>query len=295
MARAELTYNRVTMDIRRSEMDRYVQSEADLRSTLLLLWSRWPWILASVVLFLLVGTGVAFLTTPIYRATVVMVPAQTNRAAGALGGALGQLGGLASLAGLNLNSSDSDTEEALAVLRSRSFTENFIVDKGLVPVLFPNASKQPTLARAFRKFDEKVRTVVQDKKTGLVTLRVDWRDGIVGAQWANELVARLNAEMRGRAIVKADDALRYLERELPNNSQLEVRDAMNRLIESQIKQRMLANVTQEYAFRVVDHALPADPDDPLWPKRALLLIGGAVFGLFAGIFFVLFHQMMTRQ
>jgi uncharacterized protein involved in exopolysaccharide biosynthesis len=220
---------------------------------------------------------------------------------------LSQLGGIASLAGVNIGSVDTQTEEALAVLRSRSFTERFIADKNLMPQMFPRewdktrnnwkrpASKQPTFARAYRYFDKKIRAVVQDKKTGLVTLRIDWRDCVAGAEWANELVARLNAEMRGRAIREADASIKFLEKELPNTSEVEVRDAINRLIEAEFKQRMLASVTQEYAFRVADPALPADPADPLWPQRTLLLIGGAILGLLVGVFVVLLHQMMVMR
>lgn len=292
------------MDISRATTHADSGNAADLRSTLVLLWARRWWILMATVIVLLAAMAVQILTTPLYRASVVMVPAFPDRETGVLSSALGQLGGLASLAGFNVSSTDSETEEALAVLRSRSFTERFIVEKNLLPLLFPGSwdaarnqwkTRPPTLARAFRRFDEKVRTVVEDKKTGLITLEIDWRDGVAGAAWANELVARLNAEMRRRAITNADAAVQYLQKELPNSSEVSIRDAINRLVEAQIKQRMLATVTQEYAFRVVDHALPADPQDPLWPKRWLLLLGGAVLGLFVGIFIVLFHQMMVRR
>ncbi len=288
----------------RSEAYSNVDNGTDLRSVLVLLWIRRWWLLLSIAVSLAGVTALAFLTTPIYRASVVMVPAFPSGGTGLLGSALGQLNGLASLVGVNVNTMDSQTEEALAVLQSRSFTEQFIVEKKLMPVLFADKwdsardgwrGKPPTLARAFRYFDKKVRTVIEDKKTGLVTVRVDWRDGVAAAQWANELVARLNAEMRSRAINEATADLQYLRSELATSSEVEVREAINRLIETQINQRMLADVTQEYAFRVVDRALPADPTDPLWPKRTWLLVGGAVFGLLIGIFVVLFHQMMARQ
>ncbi len=66
-------------------------------------------------------------------------------------------------------------------------------------------------------------------------------------------------------------------------STMEARDAISRLMEAQVKQRMLANVTQDYSFRVVDRAIPPDKDDPISPQKALLLVSGVLLGLAVGI------------
>src|SRR5580700_6383863 len=89
------------------------------------------WILAITVLSMAAFTAAAFLITPVYRAATVLVPASTDRSnlGNALTSALGQLGGLASIAGVNVGTSDLATEEALAVLRSRQFTERFISEE----------------------------------------------------------------------------------------------------------------------------------------------------------------------
>ena len=259
---------------------------------------RW-WILGITIAFTAIATGVAFLTTPIYRAAVVLAPASVERdSGGALGGlAASSLGGLAS--GLGLGPKDLDTEEALAVLRSREFTERFVDSLNLMPKLFPRQwdsatgtwkaglSKVPTPARAYKLFDKKIRSVVEDKKTGLVVVEVDWVDRMDAAVWANDLVRQLNKEMRSRAITKADASKAYLEKELETTSTIEIRAAISRLIESQVKQRMLASVTQDYSFRVVDRAIAPDSDDPLWPTKWLVILVGALLGLGLGIVFVL--------
>ena len=260
---------------------------------------RW-WLLGSVVLFTVIGAAVAFLTTPVYRATVVLAPASAERDNGAaLGFASSSLGGLASGLGLGLGPKDLETEEALAVLRSREFTEHFVDSLNLMPKLFARQwdrekgtwktglSRIPTPAKAFRLFDKKIRSIVQDKKTGLVTLQVDWTDRNDAAVWANELMRQLNAEMRSRAITKADASRQYLEKELQTTTTVETRDAISRLIESQVKQRMLASVTQDYSFRVVDRAIPAEVDDPLWPIKSIVILGGAALGLVVGIAVIL--------
>jgi uncharacterized protein involved in exopolysaccharide biosynthesis len=283
------------------------EDEIDLRQVFDRLWAgRW-WLVLSVVLFTGLFAAAAFLSTRIYRASTVLVPANSGR--GGLGeslsGSLGSLGGLASLAGINLGSSGSDTAEALAVLRSRQFTEAFIKDKNLMPTLYPAAwdeqaktwkagVRQPTAAQANKYFDTRIRTIVEDKKSGLVILQIEWKDRQAAADWANMLVQRLNAEMRGRAIANADASLGYLRKELEGTTVVDTREAINRIIEVQIKQRMLANVTQEYVFRVVDRALPPDSTDPVKPKKLLLLVAGPLVGLAIGIICVLVFGWLSR-
>lgn len=268
---------------------------------------RW-WIFASMVLFTVVFVAVALLSTPVYRVATVMVPAsnERNTLSASLSSALGTLGGLAGLSGIAGNLNESGTEEALAVLRSRQFTESFITDEKLMPRLFPHKwdetrgqwavpeKKVPTLARTYKYFDRKIRGVSRDKKTGLVTLQIEFRDRNEAARWANELVRRLNAEMRARAIANADASLGFLEKELESTSVVEMRQAINRLIEAQIKQRMLANVTEEYAFRVVDAALPPDADDPVRPRKVLMSAAGPAVGLIVGVALVLIMAAIRR-
>ena len=276
------------------------ETVVDLHGLLRKLAARRGWVVASIAFFTVAFGVAAFVMTPVYRATVVLVPAGTERSSGALGQALGQLGGFAALAGINVGSADAETEEALAVLRSRQFTEGFLNDEKLLPKLFADkwnatagkwtTKSPPTPARAYRHFHRKVRSIGQDKKTGLVTVQIDWTDPIEAAAWANKLVGRLNQEMRVRAIARADAYVGYLEKELESTTTVETRAAIGRLIESQIKQRMLALVSNEYAFRVVDRAMAPDRDDPARPNKLLMLVAGPLTGFVIGVLLVLLQD-----
>lgn len=265
----------------------------DFRALLAKLASRRWWIVGIVFAVTAAFTIAAFVMTPVYRAATVLVPAAANRVGGDIGSALGQLGGLAAIAGIGIGSGDSETEEALAVLRSRQFTERFIDDEGLMTRLFADkwdaANKTwkqgiaPTSSKAYRYFDEEIRSVTRDKKSGLITLQIEWRDRKEAAAWANEIVQRLNEEMRARAAKNAVASVGFLERELESTSNIANREAIGRLMEAQIKQRMLANVTQEYAFRVVDKAMPSDEDDPVKPQKLKMIAGGLLLGCVFGI------------
>jgi LPS O-antigen subunit length determinant protein (WzzB/FepE family) len=116
---------------------------------------------------------------------------------------------------------------------------------------------------------------------------IEWRDPVQAADWANTLVARLNAEMRSRAIANTTASVGFLEAELKTTPTVETRQAISRIIAAKINQRMLANITEEYAFRVVDKALPPDPRDMVRPKRPVLLALGPILGLLVGAFIAL--------
>ena len=55
--------------------------------------------------------------------------------------------------------------------------------------------------------------------------------------------------------------------------------------EQQIEQIMFANVREEYAFRVVEWARPADKDGFEFPNRVLFAALGLVLGGVAGLAF----------
>ena len=274
----------------------------DIRLVLRKLWAGRMWMAVATIVTVSVVATVAFTMTPIYRAAVVLVPTSSGRdSIGAgLSGALGQLGGLAALAGANFSGGNSTTEEALAVLRSHEFIEHLVNELRLIPELYRQEWDEkaggwkaglvpPTTGKTYRKFMNLL-AVTQDRKTGLVTLEVEWRDRQRAADWANELIKRVNAEMRSRAIANANASLGYLEQELTGTAAIETRDAINRLIEGEIKQRMLANVSQEYSFRVVDKATAPDADDRVRPKRMVMLLVGALVGIALGSVGVLWFR-----
>lgn len=251
----------------------------------------WRWrVLGSALICTAIGTALAFLMTPVYRASVLLAPAP-GQGTSAVNSALGHLGGIASLVGLNVGSATADTQVAIAVLKSREFTDAFINQNNLMPQLFAKdwnarlarwrgpADTWPTENKAYKYFDEKIRDVSMDRHSGFVTLSIEWRNRIEAAQWANQMVAQLNAEMRDRAIRQAKSDILYLEQALKATESVEVHAALNELIAEQLRQEMVASATPEYSFRVIDRAVPPDSNDPARPKKVLTILAALIAGL----------------
>nr|WP_258539259.1 Wzz/FepE/Etk N-terminal domain-containing protein [Dissulfurirhabdus thermomarina] len=248
----------------------------------------------------------ALLLPPVYRAEVLLAPVTDQDQDARLSSLASRFGGLAAMAGVDIGGTESSKAEAVATLTSRSFTEAFIKEEKLLPVLFADEwdtekrrwkaadpEDRPTLWDAWRRFDEDVRFVEEDRKTGLVTLAVEWTDPELAARWANELVRRVNARLRERAVAEARRSIDYLERELRKTDVVELQQAIYRLIEGQIKTIMLANVREEYAFRVIDPAAP--PREKERPRRALIVVGGTLGGGLLALFLAFFLEFLDRQ
>jgi uncharacterized protein involved in exopolysaccharide biosynthesis len=264
----------------------------------------YKWMFGFVVLLVTaISIVLAFYMTPVYQAKVLLAPVDQDYQKKGLSGLVGQLGGLAPLAGVSLGGSSGDTQTAIATLTSRAFTDKVVKELGLLPVLFEEkwdkenqrwlvnkASEVPSMWDAYKRFNE-IRQITEDKKTGLYTLTIEWTDPVLAAEWANKLVERINANLREEAMVETEKNLKYLHEQINKTDVIEIQKSLYSLLESEIKKAMLANGSVEYAFRVLDPAVV--PEERIRPKRRLIILLGIIFGCFLGIVAVLFRNLLV--
>lgn len=269
---------------------------------------RRKWTVLAITAVFVAAAAVAALVMPKqYRATIMVAPANTRSVGG--GGALdslaSQFGGIASIAGLSMRG-DSRKSEAIATLQSEILTRNYVKERNLLPVLFaskwdaaagkwqdPTPGKVPTLWKANEFITKKVRSVSENAKTGLVTLTITWTDPELAAQWANDLVKATNDYMRGKAIVETERNIAYLKEQAAATDIAQVRSAIYTILESEIKNAMLARGTDEYALKVIDPAVP--PERHASPKLLVWVGVAFVSGLMVAIVFVLLGAARTDR
>jgi uncharacterized protein involved in exopolysaccharide biosynthesis len=143
-------------------------------------------------------------------------------------------------------------------------------------------------------FNEQVRDVNSLAGAQTVMLAVEWREAGVAAEWANDLAARLNEHMRRRDIARAERSIEYLNRQLEKTQVREVQRALFRLLESQLKTVMLAQVNDEYVMRVIDPAVAPPADDFVRPKRALIIAVGFVLSLVIAVGLVVWRESRDK-
>ncbi|NJD31288.1 MAG: hypothetical protein FIB04_05315 [Gammaproteobacteria bacterium] len=266
---------------------------------------RWM-VIGCLVLATGLAATAAFIMTPKYRADVVMIPVKADDTRSALSSVVGQLGGLASLAGVALGGG-GNKDEYIAYLRSHDFTARFIEDEKLLPVLFyrkwdakngrwnvENPEDVPTIADGVELFDKGIRSVQEDRRTGLVTMSILWRDRELAARWANLMVERVNRDLRARAIAESEASIEYLNSEVAKTGVVELRQSLYRLVENQVKTIMFAKVRSQYAFKVIDPAYVPDADKYVRPKRLAMILIGALAGLVGGLVLVALRLRLKK-
>lgn len=279
---------------------RTADDEISLRELWDILW-RGKW-LVIVLTALFAGGSVVYAmqAEEWYRAEVLLAPAD-EKSTSALGG---QLGGLAALAGVTVGGGDS--AEAVAVLESRELARNFIEDRNLLRVFFledwdsgagkwlgDDPEDWPEIRDAVKYFHENILSVNQDPRSGLVTVAIEWIDPEDAADWANNLVRRLNSRLRERALAEAETNVDYLRSELNQTNVITLQQSIGRLLESELQKLMLARGNEEFAFKVIDAASP--PRDRVRPKRALIAVVGTLLGGMLGVFVVFIRHAMRAE
>jgi uncharacterized protein involved in exopolysaccharide biosynthesis len=273
-----------------------------------LLWANRRILIITTAVMVSLSLVYVFVARNWYRAEVLMKLADQKQNQGLLGGLSGSgLGGLASLAGIEIGG-ENKSAEALAVLRSREFAEAFIKDLNLLPVFFyrdwdasakrwksSEIDKQPDIRDGIKYFEKAILTVKEDKKTGLITLSVDWTDPATAAAWADLLVERANDRMRQRAIADSDGSVRYLKQELAAATVLALQQSIARVLEIDLQKLALANADKEYAFRVIDHAQVPKRKWVEHPHRVLIVLGAFFLGVMGSGAFIMARDGIRRR
>ncbi|MCB0257445.1 MAG: hypothetical protein KDI55_27290 [Anaerolineae bacterium] len=270
------------------------RENATIADVLLEVWRlRW-WLVGAMLVPALFAFLYAMLASPVYKASV-LVRVVSEEQGRPLDSLISQVGGLASLAGMSSLGKGDGRVEPLAVLKSRSLAEDFIKQENLRPVLFPkwwDAESErwvigdpdgPPAGRTIREFWNDVLRIEEDAATGLVRVEIRWHDPAIAARWANSYIDLANKRLQQRAIAMAESRLLFLNQELAKGGDIQLQQAIYKLMQSEISSAMVANVRRDYAFSILDPAVPPDVDDPWWPRTVPLVVMASIVGLILGL------------
>jgi uncharacterized protein involved in exopolysaccharide biosynthesis len=254
-------------------------------------WRAKYWVVGFAVVGVAGALIVAATTPKRYRVEAVYaLPAQTQ--SGGVAGLVAQLGALSSLAGIGLGQ-DTNAATSLATLRGPGFTAEFIRKAGLESKLFPNrwdaASKRwtspaPTDLQLVKAFDGGgVRTIIEDRRTGLISVRIEWRDPAEAAVILSSMMNLANEELRQGALEESRRSIAFLSAELDKTNAVDLRQTINTLIATNLKQSVLATVRRDFAFHLVSAPVVPTERDFIWPRKILMAASGLVIGAIFGI------------
>ena len=267
------------------------EQEAGVVAVLQVIWNYKIYIFLATSVCALASIIYALLATPMYRAEIGITEVSVTGLNGA-GALANQLSGLAGLVGVNLGTGNGGGHESQAVLKSRRVVEEF-VKRHPMAELFPAQKQLPTLWFAVRRFQQNVFSIRDDKRAGTTIVAVNFTEPVTAARWANEFVALVNDILRTHAMDEAKRNIEYLNEQIAKTNTIELQRVMYNLIENETKTLMLANVRAEYAFRVVDPAVP--PEVRTSPQRTIIVLGGILLGFLIGTTAAVAHNTWRTQ
>ena len=303
--------------------DTQYDDEIDLRELFMVLWAGKIKIIAITALFAIASVIYALSVPNQYKATALLAPAQSS--GGGLSGALGQLGGLASLAGVSIGGGESsEAQIAQEIMKSWNFIESFIADNDLAVEVFAAEGwskgsntlkidddvydveknewliedddtgelRPPSSWKLFEKFSEQL-AVSEDKKSGLVSVSIEYYSPQIAKQWIDMYVSAVNAHMQQRQVAKVTNNINYLQAQIEKTSIAEMREVFYTIIEEQTKNKMVAEASPEYAFVAVSPSMV--PEEKSQPKRALICILGTLLGGMLSVLLVLIMHYTKKS
>lgn len=308
------------------ENNEYVQShniaddEIDLRELFSVIWQG-KWLIIAITTLFAVASVVYAINQPnIYKSEALLAPAEQEGS----GSLVGKLGGLASLAGVNLGGSSSNKVQlAIEVLKSRQFTSDFIQKHNILPDLMAAKTwdmqtntviynseiydaqnnkwlreveapfkPEPSMQEAFKVFS-KIISVSTDKESGMVTVSVEHVSPSVAQQWVSWLIEDINKSMKERDVLEAIKSTDFLTQQLEQTRITDIRAVLYKLVEEQTKTIMFAKVRDEYVFKTIDAALV--PEGKFKPKRALICVLGVLLGGMLSVMIVLIRRYVAKD
>ena len=289
--------------------------EIDLRELFSVLWSAKKKIIGITMVFAVFSVALALWLPNQYKATVVLAPAQQQ--SGGLASALGRVGGLASLAGLNIGSGESsDSQIAQEIMGSWSFIDKFIVENDLAVEVYAASRwrekqnelaidddiydvasqewliedddtdelRPPTSWELYKEFVDRI-TISEDSRTGLVSVSIEYFSPYMAQAWVDLYVQAINSHMQSREVVKVSRNIEYLQNQISKTAITEMQEVFFVLVEEQIKAKMVAEASPDYAFVAVSPSMV--PEENSQPKRALICILGTLLGGMLSVLMVL--------
>lgn len=287
--------------------------EIDLRELFRTLWAgRWT-IMAVAGMFLVLASLYLRVATYRHTAELFLTPAQSNGAS-----RLSGLGGLASIAGINLPQGQGEMSfslyqkgvysrslaEALArhpAIMHRVFADEWNAEtgqweqpQGFVPSTISMAKtvlgapvypwRAPEAGR-MQLFLSKSVTVTEDSKNPFATLSFRHKDPAFAVYFLDVLNTELDSILREKALERSTSNIAYLSDQLGKVTIAEHRAAIAESLSEQEKERMAASSSAPYAAEPFGSASASLR--PTSPKPVLVLAASLVGGVMLGSLLVL--------
>jgi uncharacterized protein involved in exopolysaccharide biosynthesis len=251
---------------------------------------------------------VSLLMTNIYRSEATITARQQEKAEG--GSALAALRGVAGIAGELVGfGSGGDVDKIETLLKSRELVRRVVEKNSLLPRLFEDdwdpkkkewkENPAPTIQDAYKLFKDDLLAVSRDRKTNIVTVKIDHKDPQFAKQLVDHYLTELSETLREETLNDAAENQRFLREQLDKTFDALLREKISNLLAKEIEKETFARAQRYYSFIVLDPPVVSDLDKKVKPKRALICILSVIvagfFAVFAAFFAEYVHNVKASE
>ena len=289
-------------------------SEISLRFIAKIIFSKIKSIILYSVLIFLTTLIVLFFIPDKYSSSATLSPNKDNQSYDQ--SSFQSLGAISSFIGFGEQSENvSSFQIALEKIKSRKFIENFINQKEMKLKLLgglkwnslenkflydssiynvKNESwlvKVPSDYKIFKEFKKNLR-ISKKGNSGLIEIKFISTSPVLSQKIIEQLIILINEVMSSEALDKAVANLDFLNKEINKQQNIQTKNAISRLMETQLQKKMIASNKLNYIFEVVNP--PMVPEEKSSPWRLGIIISSILIFNFFYIFYLIIWNLFRK-
>lgn len=291
--------------------------EIDFKELFSTLWESKTFILSTTSIFALLAMLYSLSLPNIYQSNALLNPVE---ASGQMSNGLGDYSTIANLTGLNLSTTntDSNAAKALKKINTLSFFVENILPNIFLPDLIALDSWDPAINKIIYNkdiYNDELKSWVQDSKTklaitspqsaylvflqnnlvfssdletGFITIGIKHQSPYIAKEWTEIIVDQLNDFFRKKDKLEAQTSINFLNQQMAKTNFTEIKEVIAQLIQNKTQQLALVESGKFYVFEYLDP--PAVMERRSEPSRAIITILGTIIGGFFGFFIVILRK-----
>ncbi len=288
--------------------------ELDLTEIFTTIWDNKKFIIAFTSIAAIVSVIVALILPNVYVSKTLLSPTSQEDS---LSSKLSGLSQFAGFAGVALPKSGSNkSEEGVERIKSYEFFSNYVLPnielqdivavKKWIPEnntivydekIYDKSKNQwpdgrPSAQAAYKSYGEAL-TVIQDKKTSFVSISIEHYSPYIAQKLVSIIIKEINESMRKIDSNQAEKSIAYLNQSALTTNIQPIREAIAKLLESQMRTLMLTASNEAYIFKVIDS--PIVPEKKSKPSRSIICILGTIIGGFFSLIIVFVRQFLNQN
>lgn len=279
------------------------------------LWEKKYLISASAFIFGLIAALYVLTLPNIYQSSMLLKISENESSNNSL---LNQYGGLAAIAGFQLDQPADNKQLVVAQIASKDFLnhllgfekikqnifasngwdrdlnqikydEKIYDDENNVWVREPKNGllSEPDHIETFKKYNDMLQ-VSLSRDTGFISVSIEHHSPFFAKEFLDLILGEVNNVLKQKDILQTELAIDYLIKQLDESRNLEVEKAIGMIMEAQIKKNMLANISEYYILEPIDSAYL--PVKKIKPFRSLICLIAAFLGAALATLYVLVRK-----